>query len=46
MCIDCNVMICVGATTEVKALNKALAEAEEKAAKEHVARKNLKSRVN
>ena len=34
MCIDRSVMICVGATTEVEALKKALAEAEENAAKE------------
>ena len=34
VCIDCDVMICVGATSEVEALKKALAEAEEKAAKE------------
>ena len=46
MCIDCNVMICVGATTEVEALKKALAEAEEKAAKEQAARKMLKARLN
>ena len=34
MCVDCNVMICVGAMTEVEALKQALAEAKEKAAKE------------
>ena len=34
MCIDSSLMICVGATTEVEALKKALAEAEEKAAME------------
>ena len=38
-------MICVGATTEVEALKKALAKAEEKTAKEQ-ARKKLKARVN
>ena len=46
MCFDRSVMICVGATTEVKALKKALAEAEEKAAKEQAARKKLKTRLN
>ena len=46
MCIDRSVMICVGATTEVEALKKALAEAEEKAAKEQAARKMLKARLN
>ena len=46
MGIDCSVMICVGATTEVEALKKALAEAEEKAAKEQVAHKKLKARLN
>ena len=39
-------MICVGATTEVEALKKALAEAKEKAVKEQAARKKLKARVN
>ena len=33
MCIDRNVMICVGAATEVVVLKKALAEAEEKLAR-------------
>ena len=46
MCIDHSVMICLGAMTEVEALKKALAEAKEKAAKEQVARKKLKARVN
>ena len=46
MCFDRSVMICVGATTEVEALKKALAEAEEKAAKEQAARKKLKARLN
>ena len=46
MCFDRSVMICVGATTEVEALKKALAEAEEKAAKEQAARKKLKAGVN
>ena len=39
-------MICVGVTTEVATLKKALAEAEEKAAKEQAARKKLKARLN
>ena len=39
-------MICIGATTEVEALKKALAEAEGKAVKEQAARKKLKARVN
>ena len=46
MYIDRSVMICVGAMTEVEALKKALAEAEEKAAKEQAARKKLKARLN
>ena len=46
MYIECNVMICVGATAEVEALKKALAEAKEKAAKEQSARKKLKARLN
>ena len=46
MCIDRNVMICVGATTQGEALKKALAEAEEKAAKEQTACKKLKARLN
>ena len=37
VCIDCDVMICVGATS---------AEAEEKAAKEQAARKKHKARLN
>ena len=44
--IDRNVMMCVGATTEVEALKKALAEAEGKAVKEQAARKRLKAWVN
>ena len=39
-------MICIGATTGVEALKKALAEAEGKAVKEQAARKKLKARVN
>lgn len=38
--------ICVGATTEVKALKKALDEAEGKAVNEQAARKKLKARLN
>ena len=43
MYTDRSFMICVGATTEVEALKKALAEAEEKAAKEQATRKSLKA---
>ena len=39
-------MICIGATTEVEALKKALGEAERKAVKEQAARKKLKARVS
>ena len=39
-------MICIGATTEVEALKKALAEAEGKAVKEQATRKKLKAWVN
>ena len=39
MCIDRSVMICVGAATEVEVLKWALAQAEEKAAKEKAGRK-------
>ena len=39
-------MICIGATTKVEALKKALAEAEGKAVKEQATRKKLKARVN
>ena len=46
MYIDCSVMICVGATTKILALKKALAEAEGKAIKEQAARKKLKARLN
>ena len=46
MCIDRSIMICVGATTEVEALKKALAEAEEKAAKEQAARKKHEARLS
>ena len=46
MCIDRSAMIFVGAATEFKVLKKALAEAEEKAAKEQAARKKLKARLN
>ena len=46
MYTDRSVIICVGATTEVEALKKALAEAEGKAIKEQAARKKLKARLN
>ena len=46
MYIDHSVMICVGATTEVEALKKALAEAGGKAVMEQAARKKLKARLN
>ena len=46
MYIDRSVMICVGATTEVAALKKALAEAEGKAVKEQASRKKPKARLN
>ena len=46
MRIDRSVTICVGATIEVDALKKALAEVEENAGKEQAARKKLKARVN
>ena len=45
MYIDCGVMICAGAATEVEALRKALGEAEEKAVQQQAARKKLKARV-
>ena len=44
--IDRSVMICVGETTEVEALKKALAEAEGKDIKEQATRKKLKARLN
>ena len=46
MYTDHSVIICVGATTEVEALKKALAEAEGKAVKEQAARKKLKVLLN
>ena len=46
MCIDHSVMICLGATTEVEALKKALAAAEEKAAKEQAAREKHDARLD
>ena len=46
MYIDQSVMICIGVTTEVEALKKALVKAEGKAVKEQAARKKLKARVN
>ena len=45
MCIGRSVMICVRATTEAEVLKKALAEAEEKAAKEQAAREKHEARV-
>ena len=46
MYTDRSVIICVGATTKVEALTKALAEAEGKAVKEQAARKKLKVLLN
>ena len=46
MYTDCSVIICVGATTEVEALTKALSVAEGKAVKEPAAHKKLKARLN
>ena len=43
---DRNVMVSVGAATEVEVLKKALAEAEEKAAKEQAARKKHEAGLN
>ena len=43
--IDCSVVLCAGAATEVQALRKALGEAEEKAVQQQAARKKLKARV-
>jgi len=45
MYIDCSVVICAGAATEVEALRKALGEAEEKVVQQQAARKKLKARV-
>ena len=46
MHIDRSAMICVGAATEVEVLKQARAEAEEKAAKEQVARKKHEARFS
>ena len=46
VCNDRNVMVFVGVASEVEVLKKALAEAEEKAAKEQAACKKLKARLN
>ena len=46
VCNDHNVMVFVGAATEVEVLKKALAKAEEKAAKEQAARKKHGDRLN
>ena len=45
MHIDCSVVICAGAATEVETLRKALGEAEGKAVQQQAARKKLKARV-
>ena len=46
MCFDRSAMIFVGAATEVEVLKKALAEAEEKAAKEQAAREKHEARFD
>ncbi len=46
MYIDCSVVICAGAATEVEALRKSLGEAEEKAVQQQAARKKLEARVD
>ena len=46
MCIDSSAIIFVGAATEVEVLKKALAEAEERAAKEQAARKKHEARLD
>ena len=43
--IDCSVIICAGAATEVEALKKALGEAVEKALQQQATRKKSKARV-
>ena len=43
---DRSVIICVGATTKVEALKKALAKAKGKAVKEQAARKKLKAQLD
>ena len=45
LCIDCNVVICAGAATEVEALRKALGEAEEKAVQQQATHKKLEART-
>ena len=45
MYIDCSVVICAGAATEVEALKNALTEAEGKAVQQQAARKKLEARV-
>ena len=45
MFIDCSVVICAGAATEVESLRKALGEAEEKAVQQQANRKKLEARV-
>ena len=46
MCIDRSAIIFVGTATEVEVLKKALAEAEERAAKEQAARKKHEARLD
>ena len=46
MCIDHSAIIFVGPATEVEVLKKALAEAEERAAKEQAARKKHEARLD
>ena len=45
LCIECSVVICAGAATEVEALRKTLGEAEEKAVQQQAARKKIEARV-
>ena len=46
MCIDRSAMACIGVATEVEVLKKALAEAEEKAAKEQATHKKHDAKLN
>ena len=46
MCADHSAMIFVGAATEVEVLEKALAEAKEKAAKEQATREKHEARLD
>ena len=45
MSVDRNVIICVGAATEVEALRNALTEAKGKVVQQQAARKKLKARI-